>query len=442
MDNDFFNCNLDELHIKTFNCPCGKKHKANVDKIFFSENALSKFSLYLKNTKGIQCVLVLIENESYLSLFEEVKKALNENCFFIKHLVFESPKTIDISICEKLSRAYEQERIIIGIGGEYISNFIKYYAFKFNKYSVLIPVRLTEITLFSNKAYVLNKGKITSIVARGIDTLVIDENVYDFLSFESVSTCFSEILSSFMHIFNFNFASLLTNNSYCKHITKFVMDIIFSCIKICEGLLRKVKNDTKTLVQNMLKLNIAISFLEGLDFNEILSDEVLYILALINQYKKMDYTFLKKTKLLISLELCNIYKLYLENTVVDIDIPPNLNERAIILSKIANKKLMQMLINTNKNTTFDNYFLMQYKCNEYKNDFLKKINNISKILEFAFNQFKRLYLNDGYILKNKVEYDKLMLSINLVCDTTSSYTLLKHIVNTGILEKYVDKKIV
>lgn len=81
------------------------------------------------------------------------------------------------------------------------------------------------------------------------------------------------------------------------------MDIIFSCIKICEGLLRKVQKDTKTLAINMVKLNIAISFLEELNFKEILNDEVLYVLALINQYKNIDYTCLKKMKLLVSLEM-------------------------------------------------------------------------------------------------------------------------------------------
>lgn len=208
MDTDFFNCNLDELHIKTFNCACGKKHKANVDKIFFCENAFSKFSTHLKNTKGLQCVLVLIENESYLPIFEELKKELNDNCFFIKNLVFSGDKTIDVSICEKLSKTYEQERIVIGIGGEYITNFLKYYSFNFNKYAVLVPTRLAEVTLFSKKAYVLNKGKIARFETKGIDALVIDENIFDFLDMSGVSICFSEILSTFMHIFNFNFASL------------------------------------------------------------------------------------------------------------------------------------------------------------------------------------------------------------------------------------------
>lgn len=442
MENYFSNCNIDELHIKTFNCICGKKHKANVDKIFFCKDGINKLATHLKENKGIQSILILIENNDYMDIYEKVNKILTDNFFFTKHLIFEDKKAIDISICDKLSKTFEQERIIIGIGGNKITNFIKYYANTFNKYSILIPTYIIESTMFSKTTYTLNKGKICYLKTKGIDCLVVDENIFNFSNTSTTALAFSELINVFMHIFNFNFSSILTGKSYCKEITKFILNTLFNTIKICEGLLRRSKRDLKSLIYNMIQLNIGISFLEELGYTEMLDNEILHILSLIDQYKNLDYRNLQKMKFHINLELCNIYKLYLSNKIVDVAIPPNLSERSIILSKITGKKIVNTLISSKRNTNLDKYFLLQYKCNEYKEEFLKKVNNIYNVLNFAYNQFKRLLLNYDYILKDSIPNDKFMLAINLVCDTTSSYTLLKHIVSTGILDKYVDKKIV
>lgn len=423
-----------------FVCDCGHSHKISTEKIFFSNNACERFITYFKKKYGYMRVLIMVREECYIDSAKRLQNDFIKHGYYVQTHVFATDSEMDVSNFGKLYDLYEQEQLIVAVGENDVNDFVRCYAKRYDLVCATHCLSMNSCTYLSENAFVKNKGSLEKVKAKATRFLMIDFMEYEIISKRNVALAFQTTMCQMLNTFNWLFEKSFKETDYCREVSKMIFSCVSKSIDACEGARDKVNSDCLMVCEQALRVNIAIALMEDMGHCEVLTNDVLFMLALIRNYNNKNFDLLRESELLVSLLITDIYDLYLSKQIIDVSVPSGRNERANILCKLMNKKLLRVMLSMNKSLTEQEYEIMQYKMSEYRDDFAIRAKNVAKLLHNSFSQYKRVYFDTGYFLHRAIDYDEFMLAINLVNDLSSHYSLLRYIVETGILEKYVNEK--
>lgn len=347
---------------------------------------------------------------------------IDENCFTdaVKQFIFNLKKE-GFTVSEKIGRfdvaegqnavVAENVRLILSVGGGSVCEYARAVAAKYAlDYIVCASAPSTGSYAASGFCYLKNGVMVYENYKKPL-LVAADEQMLEDAPRSLSASGYGELYSTYQMIFDLKYQSFVSG----KPFTAFE--------RMRAALDRCFSQGTPTSVQ-LLKNLISFS-----GIYRARCKSAVYVLASLIHMTHASAAPNGGDLFIASYFLKNLYEGYLSLQTSGVEIPPDYSQALMYGKKVCNLNFHHYLVAENRSTYEKNDFIT----NEYREEllsFLKETKGGS-----AARVFRRFFDDSGYFLSEYVSA-AMLLSLCEVCATISEgYPLVKHIYNSGLLEK-------
>lgn len=413
----------------TFPCACGKTHKRTTERIIIENGAIRFFPELVKE--------IMPYGEVGLVFFQDVKKYADiiksdlEGAGY-KIATFQFAKNTQSSIdsVAEIENASDEIRVFIGVGTGSVSDIIKAGTVdKEIEYLHFLTAPSTE-SIFYNIAEVSDEDDYKLIATKVPKFVVADLMVLKECPKNLVAAGYGVLYSAYLSLFDNTYSKRIGQFEYCDEIAlniKKTLDNFFTqnnspLGKDFVGLLTNTLFKVGLLIQASGNPNVLLGtnynfayLLRSENCHELLVGENLFISSFITS---------------------TYYYLLLTSTSLDLLLPPDKITTIRHLANCAGLNVAGSIEKLDSECTV-NYEKVSHIATEYKEDMLNELNDLLAVSRTAVKNFRRIYDDAGYFLKDYCTFEELMRTMSMSALFYKKYSYLNYAKDSGYLERYV-----
>jgi glycerol-1-phosphate dehydrogenase [NAD(P)+] len=427
---DFTKIKTSDFAAKIFDCPCGRRHEISTKNIIIGENALVLLKEVITKIMPAGKILFITDEASPESA--AVEKIL-QGCFGVEKHNFPQGFKPDISCCAELLKHSEDIRLAVAYGGGEICSVAKHYGALSGRKVVMVPSVPSGEGYLSGISSLYVNGLKQSIAVPPVTALVCDTEIMVRSPQSHRAAGFGIICSKLTALLDMQFEKCMVGAYFCENVAALIKQSINICINEGEGLINENKKSIYALTDAFLRCSLA----EQLQGNCICGGE--HNLADMLKAVKYDLKpLLYGEKLFLAHKyITGLYKLFFTNKFTDLLPPPDKALHAEKLAQICGADYLYCLSKMNYDLSPQTYRMHGYKLEEYREELKGIIQLYETKTSAAAVIFKRMYSDAGFWINGAIKDKELTLSVALAADLNDRYTVLAHMRNMGIFEKYL-----
>lgn len=434
---DFTKIKTTDFAQKSFQCGCGRIHTVSTKHIIIGANAI----VLLKDTLNrlMPAGKLLFICEEGISGSEDIIKSIIRSGYTLEKHFFPRGIKADITCAAQLLKHSEDIRLAVAFGGEEISDILKHYGVLSGKNTVLIPNSPAGAGYLSGISSLYINGIKQNIPTTAVTALICDLEIMAASDESSKAAAFGQVCSYLTALADWYFEKCITGTHICENIVSVIKQSIDICLQHGEGLIKNQKNSVYALTDALLRCSLCMQLLPG---DSCCFGGEHHLANLLNPLKHGNKPLLQGEKVFLAHKyLCNLYSLFFSEKFTDILLPPDKALHAEKLSSLLNCNTNFTLSKMNYDISPDTYRVKSYKIEEYRADLLGVMQLTEAKSNTASVIFKRMYHDAGYWINGSIKDKDLVTAVALAADLSDRYTVLAHMRNTGMFEKYLTNKI-
>ena len=239
------------------NCPCGKKHPADIRYVEIGDDALSKLD---EITADFSAILLVADGNTYPLCGDRVSAILGDKltskALFGTELVV--PNETAIAHIEANMTA--DTDLIIGIGSGVINDLCKYVAFTHNMHYIIIATAPSMDGYASvGSALILQDQKITKTTAVAY-AILAEPKVLCTAPIDMLRSGYGDIVGKYSCLCDWRLAKRLRGEYFCDFVHDTIMDTVKSTEVLAEKILARDPEAIGKLMEALVLVGVMISY--------------------------------------------------------------------------------------------------------------------------------------------------------------------------------------
>ena len=243
--------------LKGIDCNCGRKHTCDIKYCYIEEDACKRLT---ELCKGYKKILIVADENTFKASGEMVVNAIEKP---YEKVIF-SGKSVLIPNEDAISKVEENLKdadLIIGVGSGVIQDLCKYVSFdKKVPYFIVATAPSMDGYASSGAAMILKGMKET--VSAGVPTAIIaDTNVLANAPQEMIKAGYGDIVGKYSSLNDWKLSKVINGEYFCGYIYDLTKEMLERTLELSNGLLKKDKQSVKALMEALVGVGIALSYL-------------------------------------------------------------------------------------------------------------------------------------------------------------------------------------
>ena len=251
--------NIQKLHEKFKNCPCGRAHACPVDFVEIGSGAIESISVICRDFKNI---LLISDNNTYEACGKEAEALLGEKVY--KSLVLKSVGKVVIPDEEKIAEIEKEIAkecdLIVGVGSGVINDLCKYTSFKNNLPYCIVATAPSMDGYASVGAALILEGMKVTLNARPPMAIIADTKVLKAAPFDMIQAGYGDIIGKFSCLNDWKLSTLINGEYFCDAVYKLTEDCTKKVAGLADGIVARDEETIGALMEALVTVGVAMSY--------------------------------------------------------------------------------------------------------------------------------------------------------------------------------------
>ncbi len=411
---------------------------ANKD-IIIDYNPIEQFVYSINQNIGHSLRIMFLCSQALFDFTQSLKSIFGKKGYFTDDYVM-NEGFASVKEAEHIASGLKEDtRLIISIGGYEIIETAKLVSSAVKlPLALYIPTPECD-TALSPYACVYHQKARDVFVTKTPCIVCVDMSAIACSSQSSLGGGIGVLASRLVALWDWNFAHIFNNENGDYELMQAAFSVLNSFSHNADGILRKDMKALLEMVQAQLKLS-AITQLSKSPRMSGGGEE--------SAFNVLEMFFIKENKSLRArgenLFLCakiilRAYKAWLSSLKVNQFLCPP--DNTLRLEKLTDYMGLSELTALKKIYMIDNFEqweIMQYKWDEYRQDLRQKLEQYCMCFENLERVFKRIYSDAAFWITKYLTESDIMLMLGLAPDTSPKFTMLSFVKMTGALDRYLE----
>ena len=206
-----------------------------------------------------ESIILVADENTFKASGESVISAIEKPC---DKVIF-SGKTVLVpneDAIEKVENSLSDSDLIIGIGSGVIQDLCKYVSY-FKKIDYFIVATAPSMDGYASSGAAMILGGMKVTVSAGVPKAIIaDVNVLANAPQEMIKAGYGDIVGKYSSLNDWKLAKVVNDEYFCQYIYDLVKETLENTLKLSSGLLKEDKESVKALMEALVIVGIALSF--------------------------------------------------------------------------------------------------------------------------------------------------------------------------------------
>lgn len=422
---------------KIFNCSCGRQHIVKTKKIYLGENALAMLSSTAQSIIPAGKVL-FITCEDILSPYgNNIENELKSLGYDVIKYVFPKNTKSDIKYCGELLKLPEDIRLAVSFGSGSVTDMAKYYCSISGVNLICITSAPSMDAYLSDISSLYINGVKETIKSAAPYAVLCDLKIMRKAPYNMIAAGFGDICAKITSLCDWYFAKCIAGEYFCDNIYNMANQCIDMCLNAGNGLINRSDAGIDILCEALLRSSLCMQLSGGSRCASGGEHHLAYIIEMM-RIKEGRETALHGEMAFLSLKyILNLYLLFFNKKYTDLLFPVDKPLHAEMLAKFTNMNYFNALSKMDYDLSIDTQKLRGYKVEEYRLDFINSLQKAAIKADTASVIFKRIYTDSGFWINGYINDKELKIGVALAADIRDKFTILAHMRNLGIFERYL-----
>ncbi|MDR1093556.1 MAG: iron-containing alcohol dehydrogenase [Clostridiales bacterium] len=417
-------------------CPCGQTHTVETRDIAFGEGALETLPALVEAYAGPGARVFIAAGADTVSVCGgNARKILAARNFKADMLVYESGQPPTRQNADRILNAPEDTRVLIGAGGGAVCDMVKYAAYKLKLPCIMVAADFSD-SFLSPFSMIGNAGFKEIYVTVAPAALVMDVNLLQYAGEAVVGSGFGALAAKPVALSDWYISHVVTGEGYCPAIAELAL-----CASELAAAPFKRGAGAKARAAELAELSVRSSVLTQLLKNSRLVNggetHLAHALEMLCAAQNRTRRLYGENLFLAAAFLSKVYLKFFSESEKGFCPPPDLNLRGERIAARFGVGEAEAMSRVKPYPEADKFEVTRHKYAEYRADFLSLAKRAAARVAEAHTIFKRLYADAGYWIKSCYSAEDYGLCMSLAPDIREKYTVLRHMRDEGLLDRYL-----
>ncbi len=245
---------------KILNCPCGKKHIADIDDIIVENGAINRLPEVI-NGYGAKKAFVLADVNTYKAAGERAVSILCENSVPVSSYVFQNAalEPDELAVGSAVMHFDNSCDILIGVGSGVINDICKTLSFRSKIPYIIVATAPSMDGYASATSSMSMDGLKVSLPDKCADTIIGDIDILKNAPEKALISGLGDMLAKYISIAEWRISNIITGEYYCEKIAQMIRDAVKKCVQNADGLLKRDDAAVKAVFEGLVIGGIAMT---------------------------------------------------------------------------------------------------------------------------------------------------------------------------------------
>lgn len=260
---DIENLGINEYLGQEFECTCGRKHHAAIDKIVIGKGVLQQIPEILRE---LQCKnpLLVADTNTFQAVGKRVAGLMKQTGLAFESLVYQREGDLvpdEIAIGQLEDNLGPNTDLIVAVGAGVINDLAKYVSARRGIPFMIIATAPSMDGFASDVAALILDGLKTSPVAPPARVIIGDTEVLRNAPLEMIRAGLGDMLGKYSSLKDWKLSHLLFGEYYCETVAALVRFSVQKCIANIHGYENRDEAAVQSLMEGLTLSGIAMSFI-------------------------------------------------------------------------------------------------------------------------------------------------------------------------------------
>ncbi len=243
------------------NCPCGKKHIADIDDIIVENGAINRLPEVI-NGYGAKKVFVLADVNTYKAAGEKTVSILCENSVPFSSYVFQNTalEPDELAVGSAVMHFDNSCDILIGVGSGVINDICKILSFRSKIPYIIVATAPSMDGYASATSSMSMDGLKVSLPDKCADTIIGDIDILKNAPEKALISGLGDMLAKYISIAEWRISNIITGEYYCEKIAQMIRDAVKKCVQNADGLLKRDDAAVKAVFEGLVIGGVAMTY--------------------------------------------------------------------------------------------------------------------------------------------------------------------------------------
>ena len=243
------------------NCPCGKKHYADIDNIIVENGAIKRLPEIIKDY-GAKRTFVLADVNTYKAAGEKVVSILRENSVSFSSYVFQNTalEPDEFAVGSAVMHFDNSCDILIGVGSGVINDICKIISFRSKIPYIIVATAPSMDGYASATSSMSMDGLKVSLPDKCADVIIGDIDILKNAPEKALISGLGDMLAKYISIAEWRISNIITGEYYCEKIAQMIRGAVKKCVQNADGLLKRDDAAVKAVFEGLVIGGVAMTY--------------------------------------------------------------------------------------------------------------------------------------------------------------------------------------
>lgn len=243
------------------NCPCGKKHIADIDDIIVENGAINRLPEVI-NGYGAKKAFILADVNTYKAAGERTVSILYENSVPFSSYVFQNTalEPDELAVGSAVMHFDNSCDILIGVGSGVINDICKILSFRSKIPYIIVATAPSMDGYASATSSMSMDGLKVSLPDKCADTIIGNIDILKKAPEKALISGLGDMLAKYISIAEWRISNIITGEYYCEKIAQMIRDAVKKCVQNADGLLKRDDAAVKAVFEGLVIGGVAMTY--------------------------------------------------------------------------------------------------------------------------------------------------------------------------------------
>jgi len=241
------------------NCPCGRKHEADIKAVYIEEGILSETGKLLKENNFPEKILVVADKNT-IEAAPGITEILEEEGFVVNLMLFDDLRVADMRDVNKVKAASRLNQGILSVGTGSLNDICRLAAYEEDKEFAIFATAPSMDGFASGTAPITENNFKTTRQAKQPSVIIADTVILAKAPAELKAAGFGDIMAKYTALVDWRISNLLTDEYYCKTIADIVRSIANRVADMADKIKLEDTNAAKALMEALVITGLAMRY--------------------------------------------------------------------------------------------------------------------------------------------------------------------------------------
>jgi len=255
------NLNIEEMPGQSFDCPCGRHHSVDIEKIIVRNGILGELTNTLEPFRTGK-LLVISDTNTYGVFGEKVAEHLSQEGFQLKTFIFETPGHALIpdehAIGRLLIELEQDTSLILAVGSGVMNDLARIIAYRTGKPFAIAGTAPSMDGYASVVSPLIINGKKNTYPGKYPSAIFADTSIMRYAPMVMIRAGYGDVLGKLTSLAEWKLSNIVNNEYYCDTIAGLVRKGVDRCIESTDGLAARDDKAICHLIEALILTGISM----------------------------------------------------------------------------------------------------------------------------------------------------------------------------------------